>query len=346
MRKLRFAQAGVSLIHANMYRETLALLADEIELVGFYDPDPDAVRKNLKGDHQQVPFYPTLAALLAEARPDAVMVSTYLKEMPAWMLQVAEAGVHVWGEKPFAVHSSQLLPLAETVQRNGLHFSCGYSWRFHPVSQLIQATCAAGLLGQLYSIEVRFITSSVARRNPETWYFRRAESGGGILNWLGCHWFDLMRYLSGAEVTRVCAIEANVGGHAIDVEDAAAVSLQFDNGMIGSLHTGYFTAGDGEISIGLRGSQGWIKWEVETNSCTIKCTHPDWAAAPLRTFDMPTAKLPGYGAEGSALLKAFAAAIRGEGQSGYTVEDAIESLRIIEAAHESAQSGRTVSSRQ
>ena len=35
MKKLRFAQAGVSLMHANMYRDTLMLLPDEIELVGF-----------------------------------------------------------------------------------------------------------------------------------------------------------------------------------------------------------------------------------------------------------------------------------------------------------------------
>ena len=47
MRKLRFAQAGVSLMHANMYRDTLMLLSAEIELVGFYDPDPDAVQPTL-----------------------------------------------------------------------------------------------------------------------------------------------------------------------------------------------------------------------------------------------------------------------------------------------------------
>jgi predicted dehydrogenase len=280
---------------------------------------------------------------LAQARPDAVMVSTYLKDMPKWMLQTAEAGAHVWGEKPFAVHSSQLTPLAEAVQRKGLQFSCGYSWRFHPISQLIKETYDAGLLGRLYSIEIRFITSSVARRNPNTWYFQREQAGGGILNWLGCHWFDLMRYLTGADVSGVSAVEANVGGHNIDVEDAAAVSLQFANGMIGSLHTGYFTSGDSEIFIGLRGSDGWVRWEVESNRCTIKSTHADWASAPLRTFDMPTAKVPGYGAEGRALLKAFAAAIRGEGQSGYKVDDAIKSLQIIEAAHESAQTGRFVS---
>ena len=42
------------------------------------------------------------------------------------------------------------------------------------------------------------------------------------------------------------------------------------------------------------------------------------------------------------MVKAFAAAIRGEGISGYTVDDAIQTLRIIETAHESAESGRTI----
>lgn len=342
MRKIRFAQAGVSMIHANMYRDTLMLLPDDLELVGFYDPDPESVRKNLKPEVQQVPFYPTLAALLAEAKPEAVMVSTYLKEMPNWMLQVAEAGVHVWGEKPFAVHSSQLAPVAEAINRNKLHFSCGYSWRFHPISQLIKETYDAGLLGKPYSIEIRFLTSSITRRNPNTWYFKRAESGGGILNWLGCHWLDLMRFLTSSEVSKVSAIEANVGGHNVDVEDAAAVSMQFANGMIGSLHAGYFTSGDGEISIGMRGSDGWAKWEFDSNGVTIKSTHPAWASAPQRQFDIPSANVGGYGAEGRAQIKAFAAAIRGEGHSGYVIEDAIKSLQIIEAAHESARSGKTI----
>ena len=186
-KKLRFAQAGVSLMHANMYRDTLMLLQDELELVGFYDPDPEAVKPNLKADVQDVPFYDSLGDLLTQARPDAVMVSTYLKDMPSWMLQVAEAGVHVWGEKPFAVHSSQLVPVAETVRRNNLHFSCGYTWRFHPLARLINQTWASGLLGKPYSIEFTFLTSSVARRNPGTWYFSREETGGGILNWLVLH---------------------------------------------------------------------------------------------------------------------------------------------------------------
>ena len=342
MRKLRFAQAGVSLTHANMYRDTLMLLSDEIELVGFYDPDPDAVQPNLKADVEHVPFYTSLDDLISKARPEAVMVSAYPNIMPDWLLQIAEAGVHIWAEKPVACHSSQLAPVAAAIAKNELHFSTGYSWRFHPISRLINSTYADGLLGQPYSIDMRFSTSSVKRRDPTSWVFQREISGGGILNWLGCHWFDLMRFITGSEVTKVSAIEANVGGEAIDIEDAATVSMQFDNGMIGSLHAGYFTSGGGDTSFGLYGSQGWAKWAIADESCTIKSDHPEWAEAPERAFSFPSAKYPGYGAEGRALVKAFAAAIRGEGISGYTVDDAIQTLRIIETAHESAESGRTI----
>ena len=75
MARLRFAQAGVTAIHANMYRETLLLLPDEIELVGFYDPDPEAARQHLTPAVQDVPFYDSIPELIAQARPDAVMVS-------------------------------------------------------------------------------------------------------------------------------------------------------------------------------------------------------------------------------------------------------------------------------
>jgi predicted dehydrogenase len=229
------------------------------------------------------------------------------------------------------------------MRRNNLVFSCGYSWRFEPLSLLIKETYDAGLLGVPYSIEMRLLTSSVTSRDPKHWMSDPALSGGGILNWLGCHWFDLMRFWTGSEVTAVAAIEANVGGAPIAVEDAAVVSLQFANGMVGSLHTGNFLPSGNEIYFGLRGSTGAVTWNPDDERCTIRSTHPSWEAAPERTFSMPAANLGGYGGAGQRLMRAFAAAIRGEGASGYSIDDAITSLQIIEAAHEAARTGRTVS---
>jgi len=106
MPKLRFAQAGGSALHANMYRETLDLLADEIELVGFYDPDPEAVRPNLGPGHAELSFYDSVAALIAGTHPDAVLVSAHSRDMPALMTQGRGGGGpslgRETGRRPFA----------------------------------------------------------------------------------------------------------------------------------------------------------------------------------------------------------------------------------------------------
>ena len=344
MSKLRIAQIGVTAIHASMYRDSLVYLADEAEIVGFWDPEPDAesTRARIKSDVAHVPFYATIADLLEQAKPDAVLISGTMAEMPGWIEQAANAGVHVWAEKPFAVHSSQLLTAKEAIERNGLHFSCGYSWRFEPLSLEIKSAIDQGLLGTPYGFDVRFLTSSVAARDPKHWMFDPAQSGGGILNWLGCHWFDLMRFLTGSEVDSVSAIEANVSGEPISVEDGAAVSMRLANGAIASLYAGFFLPSGNEASIGINGSNGSVSWNIANNFVTISSTDPAWQTAPTRTIAVEKASAPGYGAAGAALLRAFFAAVRGEGESGYTIDDAINSLRIIEAAHESAKTGRRV----
>ncbi len=133
-----------------------------------------------------------------------------------------------------------------------------------------------------------------------------------------------------------------MSGVPVEVEDAALVSLTFANGMIGSLSIGNLLPTGSENTFRLFGSQGSVSWAPVDERCTVVSTHPAWEAAPRRVFEIPRAKLPGYGGAGAALLRAFFGAIRGEGPSGFVIDDAITSLRIIEAAHESARTGRIV----
>lgn len=85
-----------------------------------------------------------------------------------------------------------------------------------------------------------------------------------------------------------------------------------------------------------------MRWQMEEPRFVMKSVYPSWATAPQRTFDIPKAEVPGYGAEGLAMMKAFAAAVWGEGTTRYTIDDVIAMLRIIEGAHESVRTGRTI----
>jgi predicted dehydrogenase len=343
--KLRFAQIGTVMIHAPAIRDSLVYQKDDIELVGFYDPEADSeeVKSKIKPDVAHVPFYDSVEELLEKAKPDVAIISGLPTEMPGWMLQAAEAGVHIWADKPFAMRSSDLLPVKAAIQQNKLSFSCGYAWRFDPIAMQIKQIWDAGLLGKPYAIDARFLLGSIKEKKPTRWMFDETTIGGGVVMWLGCHFLDLMRYWTGSKVTKVMATYANVSGAEIPFEDAAAVSLQFANGMIGSLHTGYVLPSGNEINFSIQGANGSAKWDVADGFCTVVSTKQEWEAAPKRKFEQPRAQVPGYGGAAANLFRAFIRELRGTGSSGFTIDEPIETMQVIEAANESARTGSAVS---
>ena len=212
-----------------------------------------------------------------------------------------------------------------------------------PAGQAIKRVVDDGLLGRLVSVEARWITTSVARRGPDRFYFDRAQSGGGMLNWLGCHYVDFMRWATSAEVVEVAAIAATLSSHPIDVEDVATVALRYDNGMVGSLHCAYATDRDTDQAFGLRGTLGWLTWDGAGPEVRVRSTHPSWAGAPSRVLRFEADPAPGYtGAVGVAAFRRFFAATRGEAGPVDTIEDALRVLETLDAAQEAIRTGRNV----
>src|SRR2546427_6438340 len=123
-----------------------------------------------------------------------------------------------------------------------------------PAGVAIRELVEHGVLGRLVSIEARWITTSVARRGRDSFYFSRARNGGGMLNWLGSHYLDFMRWATSAEVVEVAAITATLSDQPIDVEDVATLALRYSNEMVGSLHCAYVTDPDTDHAVRLRGS--------------------------------------------------------------------------------------------
>ena len=79
----------------------------------------------------------------------------------------------------------------------------------------VRALIAQDLVGPLMSIEMRMLTTQPMFRKPESWLFSQSEAGGGMLAWLGCHYIDMMRYISGDEIVSVAAEVATRSGETI-----------------------------------------------------------------------------------------------------------------------------------
>lgn len=343
MDKVRLAQIGILYPHASSWRETL-LLMPEVEIVAFYDPDPEAARAGLPGTLQARPMYADLAALLAIERPEAVLICLPNDLCSAAIVQCARAGVHVYAEKPCARTAAEFLPAAEAIRTAGVQFATGFIRHVNAAALAIRGIVADGLLGRLTSAEGRLITSSVTKRDPRHFLFSQERSGGGVLHWLGCHLLDLMRWCTSEEVSEVAAVLGTLSGEPIGVEDTATLALRYTNGMVGSLHCAYVAdKATDQITFALRGTLGWLYWEGLGPEVVVRSIHPAWVSSPTRVLRFEQDQVGGYGGTvGIAALRAFIAAFREGATPAFGTDDILRVLEVLDAAHESDRTGQRV----
>lgn len=174
-----------------------------------------------------------------------------------------------------------------------------------------------------------------------------AEKPVGL--WLGCHCLDLLHHVSGDEITEVGAMLAIRSGESIDVEDCAVLTLKFRSGAVGTFHAGYTLAysGQGYVNasgydsyLAFNGRSGRIVWPDLEPRLLIE-SPPSSSLAPQRveSYVIPPSSSYG-GTAGEEFFRRFIAATRGKGAPPTTLDDALRTARIIEAAANSATAGR------
>ncbi len=338
---VRFALLGLGQPHMEAYTETLLNLPG-IEVVAAYDWEMHARPQTLPDALAGMPIYKDVTNLLDEVKPEAVLVCLPGKMVPGIIEQCATRGIHVMAEKPCAVSAEAWAPAQQAIESSGIQFATGYVRHFSPAYVMMRQLVQEGIIGDLLAADATFLTSTVKSRNPNHWFFMKEMNGGGILSWLGCHFIDVFRFVSGAEATEVNATLDTRSPFDIDVEDVASVSIRYDNRMIATLHTGY--VGGNRLDIGFQGTLGSFRITDNEFELKITSTHPSWATAPTRTitFDKGTPP-PGYaGAVGVTAIQQFISAFRDGGEPAFVPDDARAVLEVIDAAHRSSNEGRRI----
>jgi len=348
---MKAALLGLGHPHAGILLATLENLP-EITSVSLWDADPGvAANPALPACRKATPATTDLEAVLAQ--PDLVFAIVCLRtdQTAAVSQRVIAAGKHLLSEKPAGLNSAEISLLQAAAARAGVVASVLYARRAHPCVVAARRLAQSGALGPLLTLEARFLTTQVRFRNPASWLFRREQSGGGILLWLGCHCLDLLQYVPDDEITAVGALLATRSGETIDVEDLAMLALRFRSGAIGTFHAGYTLAysGEGYVNLagydsylGFNGRTGRVVWP-DLNPRLLVESPPAAGQSPAReeTFNLPVSTSYG-GSGGEDFFRQFFTAVRGHGAPPTTLADAVRTARIIEAAEESARSGRFV----
>ncbi len=366
---MRILQVGANHPHGEMYRTTLAHHA-AMELVGAYDPDLDVARQLMAEEGMAIPLFDDMRSAIAATQPDAVLITLPNDATPAAIILAAEHGLHIVAEKPCAVSAAAFRPAHDLVRERDVRFVAAYLRRFSPVAIALRDLIADGILGELVSTQVRFVTTNVALRNatylsgrtiesvsmapssmdapsPDTtrhWLFDRARSGGGIMHWLGVHWLDLLCFVSDDEFTHLTATLATRTPVSIDVEDVASVTLEASGGMIAGITCAYaLQRGPDQLDIAIQGTAGWATWDGVGPDLHVRSSHPSWRAAPTRTLRFASDPMPGYsGALGWEMFEQLRTAVEGHGEIPVSVKDALRTLEILDAIQVSGREHRRV----
>ena len=352
--KIKIAFLGITHPHAAAQVRTLQLV-EEVESIVFCDEDLDAAQ-NLRSKCPDKIEEGVLSLDDVLNREDVEFGwgCFQTRENGPAVLRALEAGKHVMSEKPVGISSDLIAQIAEAARANGRVLSVCYQNRYHPVVQDLKRYLAEDAIGPVMNMEARMVTSQVKFRNPRHWLFQRELSGGGILSWLMCHYFDLLRFLLDDEVAQVSAITGTLNGEAIDVEDTASAALRFRNGVVCAFNAGYlmslstggFIYPSYDTYIGIRGRDGSLAWEGDTSAprLRVQSVRSDWnRSVPVRTIEYAMDRGEGYGGNhGVDFVRQFIrAALHGE-EPPSSGEDALQVARIVEACDESNDTGARV----
>ena len=214
------------------------------------------------------PTFTDLEQALAQ-NPDAVIVSNPTAKHIGVALPAAEAGCHLFIEKPISHNLQDLDRLKQALEKHNRQLLVGFHFRYHPVLEQIKQIIESGEIGRPLSAHVHWGEYLPAWHPWEDYrsaYAARAELGGGVVLTL-CHPFDYLRWLIG-EVGNLSARVAKVSDLEISVEDHADVSLQFENGCMGFVHLDYYQRPAAHW-LQITTSNGFIYWDNESGSAKV-----------------------------------------------------------------------------
>jgi len=270
--------------------------------------------------------------ILGDASVDAVLVCSPTDTHAPISQEAALAGKHVFCEKPLDQDPDVIRDTLEVVKKTGVVFQIGFNRRFDHNFRAIRNAVEAGSVGDVHMLR---ITS----RDPAPPPIDYVKVSGGLFMDMAIHDFDMARYLTGSEVTKVHAAGTVLVDPAIGEEgdiDTAVITLWFENGALGVIENSRKAVYGYDQRAEVFGSKGAAASGNDAPS-TVMLSDIDGVKGdkPLYFF------LERYAESFAEEMRDFTRAIN-EGIDVPGPKEALNSVLIAMAARESLETGRPV----
>ncbi|MBW2315177.1 MAG: Gfo/Idh/MocA family oxidoreductase [Deltaproteobacteria bacterium] len=287
--------------------------------------------------------------LLAKADVDAVVVASPNHTHASVLDAVFECGVPVLCEKPLCTTMKDAKRTVELAEKHPGLFWVAMEYRYMaPIARLVEEV-RAGTIGTLRMVAIR------EHRYPflpkvDDWN-RFSRNTGGTFVEKCCHFFDLMRLITGSDPVRVYAsaamdvnhLDEEYGGERPDILDNGFVTVDFASGVRGLLDLCMFAeASRNEQEIAATGDAGKIECFVPESTLVVGRRNP--RSVDTETIAIDSNVLAAGAHHGSTFVEhqEFRKALLSGGTPAISARDGLWAVAMGAAAERSAAEGRPV----
>lgn len=285
-------------------------------------------------EEQGIPnAYKDYKEILNDPEIDAVLVCSSTDTHAQISIEAAQAGKHIFCEKPVDLSVEKVEKVLEAVKKNNVKFQVGFNRRFDRNFKRIKELIDADEVGELHIVK---ITS----RDPEPPNMDYVKVSGGIFMDMTIHDFDMARFLTGSEVKEIyvsaaCRVDPAIA-EAGDL-DTAVITLTMEDGTICVIDNSRKAVYGYDQRVEVFGSKGQAQVENERTS------NVQWSTAEGVCKDKPEYFfLERYMDSFTQEIKDFMNAIINDTETPVKGIDGLKPIEIGLAAKRSVEEGRPI----
>ena len=243
--------------------------------------------------------------------------------------QAADAGKHVFLDKPIANSVGEGMEIAKICHAANVRLSIGFQRRRESQFRWVKKEIQAGRFGQIVQAEANISRDRLGAFEPGHWRYTAEGMPGGVMLQIGPHYIDVLEMLIGpiVEVSGMLSQLVLPG----DNPDVAGLVMKHENGAISILNAGYASAGENYV-MNIYGKDASALYSLHTGMYHVKRGEKEPVKMEFEANDTIAEQ-----------MEEFGDCIRYNTEPEVGGEWAARSLAVIRAGVKSANVGRYVS---
>ncbi|KPM44139.1 hypothetical protein AK830_g2472 [Neonectria ditissima] len=248
----RYAIVGMGVRSSFYYRSIIQDFKDVSKLVGICDTNQ--TRMNACNDHmvelggERLPTYKAedFDKMIAEQKPDVVIVTTIDRVHHIYCIRAMELGCDAITEKPMTIDEEKLQLMIDAEKKTGKQIRVLFNYRYAPHHTKVRELIQSGVIGEIMTVHMDWILDCAHGSDFMRRWHRDKNNSGGIQMHKSIHHFDLVHFWLNTEPETVYCVGdlrfygkqnaekrgvANLGDRYLNNEEAKndPFAIQIDN---------------------------------------------------------------------------------------------------------------------